>query len=477
MLVETSELINQENKMLGPTTLYVKHLPPELKAGDREELLKLVGAVKVRVMPDDGKMKHTAFATFANHEDAKHALSILHQREVLNRHLVVEFSKEQHEHLIPHQSDYAKFQNVPKKENANKLSEKEILRQDMEEFSRKIHGVTPALGLDYLASPLLKYKYPPPTPSIIQNISHALASVPKFYTQVLHLMNKMNLPAPFGPLSPAPPLLPDKPEVKEDLMEVVEDTSEEESEYETGSDDEKSKVAEKVIPQKRALKKPKVEKKKQKLSDLIPAKSISAVRKPTEPSEVFESQPISQKKISMKNIEQIPVTDTVDSEVVGGFGEFESSKVPDDGDKTVEESGEEKWNDCKFITMEEIKKKRLSSREMKTMSIFRNFSPGEPTFRLYIKNLAKQVDEKDLRYIFGRFINRNSEADKNMFDIRLMKEGRMKGQAFVTLANEKQAAEAVRETNGFVLHTKPLVVHYARSAKPKEDDKKAKKNS
>ncbi len=31
---------------------------------------------------------------------------------------------------------------------------------------------------------------------------NAIAAVPKLYTQVLHLMNKMNLPPPFGPILP-----------------------------------------------------------------------------------------------------------------------------------------------------------------------------------------------------------------------------------------------------------------------------------
>jgi len=44
------------------------------------------------------------------------------------------------------------------------------------------------------------------------------------------------------------------------------------------------------------------------------------------------------------------------------------------------------------------------------------------------------------------------------FDIVLMKEGRMKGQAFVGLPNEQSAEKALRETNGFVLYDKPLVV-------------------
>lgn len=35
----------------------------------------------------------------------------------------------------------------------------------------------------------------------------ALVAVPSFYVQVLHLMNKMNLPAPFGPRLNPPPYI------------------------------------------------------------------------------------------------------------------------------------------------------------------------------------------------------------------------------------------------------------------------------
>jgi U11/U12 small nuclear ribonucleoprotein SNRNP65 len=34
------------------------------------------------------------------------------------------------------------------------------------------------------------------------NIYNAIASVPELYVQVLHLMNRMNLPTPFGSLLP-----------------------------------------------------------------------------------------------------------------------------------------------------------------------------------------------------------------------------------------------------------------------------------
>lgn len=65
------------------TTLLIKHLPRELSTADREELLKIAGAAAVRVMLDDGKMKFCAFATFRTKDDAKAALSMLHQKEIL----------------------------------------------------------------------------------------------------------------------------------------------------------------------------------------------------------------------------------------------------------------------------------------------------------------------------------------------------------------------------------------------------------
>nr|TKS18307.1 hypothetical protein D5086_0000004640 [Populus alba] len=53
-----------------------------------------------------------------------------------------------------------------------------------------------------------RYAYPPPDGNILTNIVNALIAVPRFYTQVLHLMNKMNIPAPFRMALPTPPLPP-----------------------------------------------------------------------------------------------------------------------------------------------------------------------------------------------------------------------------------------------------------------------------
>lgn len=43
----------------------------------------------------------------------------------------------------------------------------------------------------------------------------------------------------------------------------------------------------------------------------------------------------------------------------------------------------------------------------------------------------------------------------------------MKGQAFVTLDSVEQAQKAVKETNGFILKDRPLVVVFGKAGKKK----------
>lgn len=51
------------------------------------------------------------------------------------------------------------------------------------------------------------------------------------------------------------------------------------------------------------------------------------------------------------------------------------------------------------------------------------------------------------------------------YDVRLMQEGRMKGQAFITLQNNLQAKMALEETNGYILKDKPMIVQFAKAIK------------
>ncbi|CAC5371551.1 RNPC3 [Mytilus coruscus] len=181
-------------------TLLVRHLPSQLSNGDKEELLRHFGAVRVKVMGTRGAMKHTAFVTFSDSMAATKALNRLHQLEVLGCKLVAEFAKKSQQKHFPSISDNQRGRKVTD-EKQDKIME------DKTQNLPSADTVFKKWGVNYPKNPKLCYLYPPPTVSIITNIANALASCPRFYVQVLHLMNKMNLPAPFGAVTPTPPIV------------------------------------------------------------------------------------------------------------------------------------------------------------------------------------------------------------------------------------------------------------------------------
>nr|XP_019942825.1 PREDICTED: RNA-binding protein 40 [Paralichthys olivaceus] len=453
------------NEDLAPTTvsktLLIRHLPSELSQEDKEDLLKYFGAESVRVFSNRGRLKHTAFATFRSEKSAEEALIRLHQLEVLDQTLVAEFAKGQ-DHVTV-------LKDPPVSDSGKGVKEEKKKKQD----SRKPNiplietGIAPSLGLKFQPNPTLKYLYPPPSDGILTNISHTLVSVPKFYVQVLHLMNKMNLPCPFGPVTPRPPMPfellppappipmpppypPDYPPLPEEEMEL---SSEEESEYDSGDDEDKERIVRLMGLVNQACKRPMRPKtaskrKKPKIKDLLYAPKQDSQRYSKAAHKASLTSEVDEMEVAPSLSEELEVTE--------GFGKLYPSTQ--ESQQQEEQSDDDQDLTSGVISRKELEKGRLSRDEMKRMSVFKNYEPGEPTCRLYVKNIPKQVDEKELKYIYGRYINPLSEDERKMFDIVLMKEGRMKGQAFVGLPSEWSAEKALRETNGYILFDKPLVV-------------------
>ncbi|XP_064597873.1 RNA-binding region-containing protein 3-like [Liolophura sinensis] len=471
-------------------TLLVRHLPSELTSVEKEGLLRHFHAQKVTVMVTSGRMKNTAFATFDSPEAAKKALQRLHQLKVLGSVLVVEFAKSADQKHFPKLSDPPQ-RPVVGKEKEDKPEE--LSPPEIQQWKPQQDEVYEKHGIDYPRNPNLHYLYPQPTVSILTNIANALAGCPKFYVQVLHLMNKMNLPAPFGPVTTTPPIpsgdeVIDRPDILE--MEEMDVSSTEESEIESEEDD-RPKPSQPVM-KRPARANPNKVRKRRKLVIPVP-QEITAPRPPgvlvISTSEMFE-QPQQQqqpKKIQLilpSSVQSDDVekegeekTEGISTRVVptepevevGGFGKLEPVPQPEE---PAEDDAEDELrvDKSKFVSSDQLRRGRISSEEMKTSSVFRNYQAGEPTTRLYIKNLSKQTTEEDLLYIFGRYVDLESEEVKDMWDIRLMKEGRMKGQAFITYPSEKPAKRAVRDVNGYILHGRPMVVQFARSAKPKQPE-------
>lgn len=368
--------------------------------------------------------------------------------------------------------------------------ERKSFGKKIKEFEARLSAAAANLGIKHPIPPHLKYFYPPPSASIIANIVQTLVAVPKFYTQVLHLMNKMNLPTPFGTLKTLPSqyaevlkltgFYSEKDQMNSDAAELQErlqgnkedeeykssegDASETESELESDRDEfpEKRKPS---VAVKRKLKPSRIINKRPNFS-LLKQTCVPHPRLST-PSvgEVFENVDNRQsKRLELKLKGTLPTETMSDAKKEdhepGGFGKIEAAIEPKD--KTVDDLVEWKGESSKYISKEELQNNRINKADWAILPVFKNYQQGEPTVKLYIKNLAKTTTEADLKHIYGRYVFWHNEEEVSMFSIRLMKEGRMKGQAFVTFPSADKASEALMDTNGYILNDKPMVVAFGK---------------
>lgn len=100
---------------------------------------------------------------------------------------------------------------------------------------------------------------------------------------------------------------------------------------------------------------------------------------------------------------------------------------------------------------------RLSHEEIRQLpgGKFANYSPGQPSHILYIKNLSADVTKSDL---VGLFLRYQFAGQELLF--RLLKRGRMKGQAFITFPDKDTSARALQLVNGYKLKGKPMVIEF-----------------
>ncbi|KAK9880950.1 hypothetical protein WA026_013274 [Henosepilachna vigintioctopunctata] len=421
--------------MVIDNVLRVKHLPKELSNEEKEEFLQHFGATEVKIV-NYPKEKVIAFAKFENAEVAKAVLFRLHQLVVLNSRLSV---------------DYAEHDIGDKQPKLKKVEDDSLQKKCFKNFIVKLHSFNNSAGFHQPPPPHLRYEYPKANRPTINNIAHVLATVPKFYMQVLHLMNRMNLPPPFvletvstPPLKPHLNVIPQK----QIPLTPVTQNSKSSSESEIESDNESN--TKDIIPQKhnisqkRPIKRPKFIKPNAK--QVVPSKIIKN-------EEVFDKVNIlSQRHIELK----------VSSESLERLENVENDTIVEEHIMGKEVSKEKIGT---VIGDEDLKSNQIPLKDLGVFPIFKDYHPGIPSNRLYIKNIAKNVKIEDLEHIFNRYKIEPSESKPTQFDIRLMQEGRMKGQAFVTLDSTQTAQKAVEETNGFILKDKPLVVMFARSSK------------
>ncbi|CAF1029538.1 unnamed protein product [Brachionus calyciflorus] len=338
------------------------------------------------------------------------------------------------------------------------MNSESIIESD--EFKKKLferlNGISSKFKIPYPINPKISYEYPKINQIICQNIINCLVKYPKFYQQTLHLMNKMNLPCPCFPYIREPSIYQVNLNTDVKNSDIL-SSSESEIESDTEISSKIKRQAE--LEDLNQVKKLKVK------SILKSMKLNTTSQKQVDMSQVFEKPEEETKTNKAMNLPKKLIYDRVVIESESHF-----PKILPHRDQIEEIQPPEKQIEIKetekFIKKDDLEKNRLKLSELRDLPVFKNYERGDANSRIYLKNLSKKVIEDDLKFIYGRYIDWTLDEHKNAFDVRLMKEGRMKGQAFINLPNENLAEIAINETLGYLLDGKPIIVQFARSAKP-----------
>jgi len=291
--------------------------------------------------------------------------------------------------------------------------------------------------------PTLKYQYPPPNPDIIINIMNAIVAVPKLYTQVIHLMNKMNLPPPFGEATSMTPMLynyfyKNKSNNKKKRKKRDKLLSSDESEIESDDDEneKKKKLQEENIQMHDTI-----------ITNSHLNKKIKLM--PTQ-NEIHIKINVENKSNQNENIDDNKNDNNIK----------ELSINPSKSD-TIESSETYEANK-NYISLEELQSNKISQEEIEKLPAYRNYKEGIPSRTLFLKNInVKLTKEEDLKHIFGRYLK--DEEINEKLQIRLMTSGRMKGQAFIKLPTVEMASLLLKEVHGYILNEKAIIIQYGKS--------------
>ncbi|XP_058065862.1 RNA-binding region-containing protein 3-like [Anopheles bellator] len=405
---------------MSPIALRIFNFPPLFTNVDVREYLHLFGL----------EIKHLykrraavcALVYVSTEAAARLVIARLHQLLIISHRLKVEYSEVAMNDAEP--DDAGEISVTAKRKTADSILQKSSFR-----------------GYEGFPPPCLMYRYPKASSGTLNKISRELSTNVAFYYQVLHLMNKMNLTPPFETLKGSSENLQTLNLASHSLHSASDDESELESDTENIS-----------------------------LKRLKPATSISLPRTmkvvnydcPTEPLVCVKQQKVSKLEIHLSGTSVVSSRTPNSEETLkitsGNCAPHSESAPVTDGPRSLDD----------------ILQNRIPDEQRALLNVFQNYTPGEPSDKLYIKNLSKHVTEQDLKKIFDLFFEQDV---LRVVDVKLMKTGRMKGQAFVSFVSvsadkadelKKIVANVLSVTNGYILKDKPMVISYAKSSKSQD---------
>lgn len=283
----------------------------------------------------------------------------------------------------------------------------------IDKYVRRLYACNSQSDFTQPPPPYLSYSYPPINGDILARIGEHLQTNPRFYNQVLHLMNRMNLEPPFEKRSSGL-MVQNHHQSVGTQTEVM--ASESESELESEDEEQKRAKRQRVLSAPAS-------------SEKIHAKILKRTRQMLQQAA---------QQASTSNPKQDIQKPTFDAPKI-------ELKLPESLRPKTQATHKPEG--------------RLSSSELQALPVYKNYKTGEPSNKLYIKNLDKSVADQQLRELYAKYT-----APEHL-DIKVMQQGRMKGQAFVTFLrpNEPEViAQALAETNGLLWHNKPMIVCYGK---------------
>ncbi|CAG8579161.1 7575_t:CDS:2 [Cetraspora pellucida] len=427
------------------TTLIVKNLP-NLPESDLLKFLKNFGPQDIRLGRTQ-QLKNSAFLDFPDRALASTAYSKFQELDDIGgKKIRVEYASPSKEAL-------------KKKANGDSVNNSGDIKQNDTAVPHlpppppvppipgsQAEPIAPSLGFNYPPAPTLHYRYPPPTVEILYNIMNAIAAVPKLYTQVLHLMNKMNLPPPFKPVVPesVPPLLQQH---LSDLQNTDDNSKKRKKRDELLSDDESE-----------------IDSEDEEQGD------VRSKKKAKSTANVFSAIPLVLPIATTDNPYVNPLS-TADSAfnletnqlVSDSTFSLETNQSTADSALNLETNQTNPPEPLNCISIEDINSNKMPIEELQKIPAMKNYSAGDPTNTLYIKNLSqRKIEDKDLEYLFGRYFQSRSEMESQL-GIQLLK-GRMRGQAFIKLPSLEIATQALTEFHGYMLHNKPMIIQFSKGS-------------
>nr|CAD1828951.1 unnamed protein product [Ananas comosus var. bracteatus] len=393
------------------------------------------------------RLRNCAFVDFKDEMLANQALSQLNRYVILRlrflgKVLTVERANQgnlknsnQHQH---HQDQLVKGLSHPP------IS---LLKDSSKNTNNLTHGgepIAPRLGVDYPFPPHLEYEYPPPDGNILTNIVNALIAVPRFYTQVvLHLMNKMNIPAPFRMALPTPPLPPQVPapppppppsSTKPQLTDLSSDESEMES-----SDEDRDDTSRRKRAKREAIVGPAVD--KGVAHEAVGLKPAMLV--PKEVLKIKKKNPVLQINIGSKPMRK---------------------EIAEHENNTKELAREEEHLQQKhFATPKEIESGKLPRRKYYLFQCSRITLLGILLLFSTSRIWRRMSFQMTFILFLARSLFESVDAARSGLHIKLMQEGRMRGQAFVTFPSVDLAQHALNLANGYVFKGKAMIIQFGRN--------------